>query len=274
MAAAPTAGVLAGGGSAMVHALVQHRPAPSAPPPALASIVDPVQDADGTVRDWRMNLPRLLSQRAESVHDLRHEFVKWRSAFVTESLIGDMATVRAFLQWADHVTDVSALKVIGLGHARIDQKVAPRVAWQAHEAAVACRARGELGLGVMSPMRTGVVRGFVVSDGPVLVLADAHASVTATAAGFEVRDGDAEPLSANGWVVEPDGVTVINDDGQVALRNSLGGRLLAQVAPGVSKAAAAPVPHTSIFSGLLMNLPEMALLAARGRTSLLISTGG
>ena len=258
----------------MVHALVHHRPAPSAPPPTLASIVDPVLDTDGTVRDWRMNLPRLLSQHAESVHDLRHEFVKWRSAFVTESLIGDMATVRAFLQWADHVTDISALKVIGLGHARIDQKVAPRVAWQAHEAAVACRARGELGLGVTSPARTGVVRGFVVSGGPVLVLADAHASVTATTPGFEVRDDGAEPLCARGWVVESDGVTVITEHGQVALGNSLGGRLLAQVAPGVTQASAAPVPLTSIFSGLFVNLPEMALLAARDRTSLLISTGG
>jgi hypothetical protein len=257
----------------MVHALVHHRPAPTAPPSALASIVDPVLDADGAVRDWRMNLPRLLGQRAESVHDLRYEFVKWRSAFVTESLLGDMASVRAFLQWADHVTDVSALKVIALGHARIDQKVAPRVAWQAHEAAVACRARSEFGLGVMSPKRTGVVRGFVVSDAPVLVLADAHASVTATAAGFEVREDDGEPIRARGWVVESDGVTVITDEGQISLRNSLGGRLLAQVAPGVSQASAAPAPLTSVFSGLLVNLPEMALLAARNRTALLISTG-
>lgn len=269
----PTAGVLAAGGSTMVHALVHHQPAPPAPPPVLADVVDPVHDADGRVRDWRMNLPKLLGQRAESVHDIRHEFVKWRSGFVTESLLGDVATVRAFLQWADHVTDISALRVLGLGAARIDQKTAPRVAWQAHEAAGACRARAESGLGVMSPKRTGVVRGFVVSDGPVLALADARASVTATAAGFELREGDAEPLLVHGWVVEPDGVTVITDDGPVSLGNSLGGRLLAQVAPGVSQASAAPVPLTSIFSGLLVHLPEMALLAARDRTSLVISTG-
>jgi hypothetical protein len=126
----------------------------------------------------------------------------------------------------------------------------------------------------MSPKRTGVVRGFVVSDGPVLVLADAHASVSATASGFDVRDDGGVALLAHGWVVEPDGVTVITDDGQVPLGNSLGGRLLAQVAPGVSQASAAPVPLTSVFSGLLVHLPEMALLAARGRTSLLICTGG
>lgn len=256
----------------MVHAVVNHQPAPHSPPPGLADIVDPVPDPNGGVRDWRMNLAKLLGQRAESVHDIRHEFVKWRSGFVTERLLGDVATVRSFLQWGEHVADISALRVLGLGHARIDQKAAPRVAWQAREAAGACRTRKELGIGVMSPKRTGVVRGFMVSGGPVLVLGDGHASVTATAAGFELRDGATE-LLVHGWVVEPDGVTVIGDDRQVALGNSLVGRLLAQVAPGVSQASTAPVPLTSIFSGLLVHLPEMALLAARDRTSLVISTG-
>jgi hypothetical protein len=258
----------------MVHALVHHERAPQVPPSVLADVVDPVHDADGSVRDWRMNVPKLLGQRADSVHGIRHEFVKWRSGFVTERLLGDMATVRAFLQWAARVTDISALKVIGLGQARIDQKVAPRVAWQVHEAAGACRARSETGLGVMSPKRTGVVRGFAVSDGPVVVLADLHTSVSATTSGFELREGGALSLLAHGWLVEPDGVTAITDDGQVPLGNSLGGRLLAQVAPGVSQSSAAPVPLTSIFSGLLVHLPEMALLAARDRTSLLISTRG
>jgi hypothetical protein len=257
----------------MVHALVHHQPAPHSPPPGLVGVVDPVPDPDGGIRDWRMSLPKLLGQRAESVHDIRHEFVKWRSGFVSESLLGDVATVRAFLSWAEHLTDISALKVLGLGHVRIDQKTAPRVAWQAHEAAAACRTRKELGIGVMSPKRTGVVRGFAVGVGPVLVLGAGSASVTATAAGFEVHDGGTE-LLAHGWVVEPDGVTVIGDDGQVGLGNSLGGRLLAQVAPGVSQASAAPVPLSSIFSGLLVHLPEMALLAARDHTSLVISTGG
>ena len=69
------------------------------------------------------------------------------------------------------------------------------------------------------------MRCLVVCDGPVLVLADAHASVSATASGFDVRD-DGAALLAHSWVVEPDGVTVITDDGQVPLGNSFGGRLL------------------------------------------------
>lgn len=271
----PTAGVLAGDGSKMVHALVYHRPAPQAAPPLLAGLVDPIRNDDGTVRDWRLNLPRLLGQRSESVHDLRVEFVKWRSSYVTENLLGDMATVRAFIAWADHCTDCTALHVLRLPHARVDQKTAPKVAWQAHKAAAVCRERGEMGLGIMSPKRTGVVRGFVVADEPVLVLAEEHASVTAVPAGLQVRQvGWAEPVLAHGWFVEPDGVTIISDSGEKPLGNSLAGRLLAQVAPGVSQASAAPVPLTSIFSGLLVNLPDMALLAARSRTSLLISTGG
>ena len=38
----PTHGALAGGGSAMVHALVHHQPAPHSPPPGLAEIVEEV----------------------------------------------------------------------------------------------------------------------------------------------------------------------------------------------------------------------------------------
>src|SRR5882762_8212054 len=159
-ATTPTVGVLAAGGSTMVHALVHHQPAPLAPPPALADVVDPVHDVDGRVRDWRMNLPKLLGQRAESVHDIRHEFVKWRSGFVTESLLGDVATVRAFLQWADPVTDISALRVLGLGAARIDQKTAPRVAWSSDRSELPpgpapagrrCRSRGRPTAGRRAP---------------------------------------------------------------------------------------------------------------------------
>src|SRR2546430_13257470 len=90
----PTQGVLAGGGSTMMHALVYHQPAPHSPPPGLADVVDPVPDPDGGIRDWRMSLPKLLGQRAESVHNIRHEFVKWRSPRLSPSPIGDSAPER------------------------------------------------------------------------------------------------------------------------------------------------------------------------------------
>lgn len=273
-AATPMTGILASGGSTMVHALVYHQQTPQVPPESLVGVVDPIRNDDGSVRDWRLSVPRLLGQRVEPVYDIKDEFVKWRTGFVTERLLGDVATVRAFLQWAEHLTDITALRVICLPHARIDQKRAPRVAWQAHEAAAACRARAEKGLGVTSPTRTGVVRGFVVGPTPLLVLGQENASVFAVPAGFELHDNDAPVLLVHGWLVRTDGITVITDNREVALGNSLGGRLLAQVAPGVSQASAVPVPLTSIFSGLLVHLPELALLAARNGTSLLISAGG
>src|SRR5689334_9590291 len=98
-------GVLAGAGSAMVHALVYTGAVPHEPPAELADVAAAVVDDDGAVRDWKVDLTTLLRDHDAHVHDLSRAFTEWRSSFVTESVIGDVATVRAFMLWADPLAD-------------------------------------------------------------------------------------------------------------------------------------------------------------------------
>lgn len=262
----------------MVHALVFHHPTPQTPPDSLAEFVDHVSDDNGEFSDWRLSLRTLLAHRDDHVHDLWSAFATWRRTFVAERLLGDVALVKAFLRWADHVTDATALHPLNLPKARIDPKTAPRVAWQVHEAETACRTRGEMGVGITIPERTGLVRGFVLSEEPLLLLADRGAAVSAVRHGLVVSDPSAQELpsslTVHGWTVESDGITAITDEGPVALGNSRGARLLAAVAPGVTKASVGPVPLTSVFSGLCLALRESAQLAGSDHVPLWIRRGG
>ena len=90
----------------------------------------------------------------------------WRGSYVTERLIGGVATVRAFIDWADRHCDVSALHGLRLAEAHFSPHSVMRVARQASEAADLCRRLGESGLGLLGGERLGLVRGFVTSGGP------------------------------------------------------------------------------------------------------------
>lgn len=273
----PSAGVLARGGSAMVHALVYHHPTPQVPPVWFEELADPIFDAEGKILDWQLSLRKLLANRDEHVHDVWSTFSTWRRTFVADHLLGDRATVRAFLRWADRVSDVSTLHALNLENACIEAKVTPRLAWQVLQAETVCRQRGELGLGVSVPQHPGLVRGFVVEDEPLLVLGDRDAQVTAVRSGLVVRDPSLPEvpgeLLVHGWVVDAEGVTAITDEGPVALGHSSGGRLLSQVAPGVAHAAVGPAPLTAVFSVLLVALRDSAQLASSDRVPLYIRTG-
>ena len=275
----PTSGVLAGGGSGMVRALVYYHAVPENVPSTLRDVVEPVHDIDGSLRDWRLHLPSLLGgQSADTgVHDLRRLFVDWRSGYVTDSLLGDVATVRAFVRWGDRLLDISALHILNLPECRIDAKTAPRVAFQAREAAKLARSSHEQCLAITSPQRTGIVRGFVLADIPLVVLESERARICATRQGlklFSMRHGEpeGEPTTVHGWVVGTDGVTVYSDSGEVALGGSAHGRLLANVAPGVYQASVGMVPLTSLFSGLFVSLPDMCMLTVRNGTSMIVTS--
>lgn len=281
----PSAGVLARGGSAIVHALVYHHPTPQHAPASFENLIDaiPADDASGAggggggIRDWQLSLRKLLAHRGDHVHDVWTAFETWRRTYVAERLVGDVATVRAFLAWGDKVTDVTALHPLNLGTARIDAKVAPRVAWQVLQAETTCVQGGYVGLGVSAPQRAGVVRGFVTGDEPLLLLADGDASVSAVRSGLEVVDPTLTSLPGgllvHGWVVGADGVTAISDEGPVELGTSVGGRLLAQVAPGVAQASVGPVSLGAVFAPLFLALRESAQLAASDHVPLYIRTG-
>jgi hypothetical protein len=270
-------GILSGDGTAMVHALVFHHPTPQQPPELLTELVDPIHDQNGRIQDWQLSMRKLLAHRDEHVHDVWSTFGTWRRTYVADRVIGDVATVRAFMAWADSVRNVQTLHPLNLGDACIDAKTVPRVAWEVHEVELACRARADVGLGISVPQRPGLVRGFVVSDEPLLVLAEKGASVSAVRTGLAVRQTEShdapEVLLVHGWVVDADGVTAISDEGPVPLGGTAGGRLLTRIAPGVANASVGPAPLASVFSGLMLGLRESAQLATSDHIPLWIRRG-
>ncbi len=278
VAPSPSAGILAGDGAAMVHAFVYHHAVPQQPPADFADLAEPIRSADGSVQDWQLSMRKLLAHRDAPVHDVWARFAAWRRTYVAERVVGDRATVRAFLAWADHRTDVSSLHVLDLHTGRVEPAITPTVAFQVGEAEAACRAADETGLGVSVPQRPGLVRGFLVGDEPVLLLADGRGSaVSAVPAGIDLVDpalpGGPAHLLVHGWLTTPDGVTAVTDEGPVELGASSGGRLLAAVAPGCAQVAVAPAPLASIFGPLFLGLREAATMASADLLPLYVRTG-
>jgi hypothetical protein len=257
-------GVLADGGTAVVRLFVFTRPVPQQAPPQLASLLEPERRHDGTVVDWHFS--------ADATPADRERLRAWRSSYVAERLIGDVATVRAFIDWADRHCDVSALHGLRLAEAHFSPHSVMRVARQASEAADLCRRLGENGLGLLGGERLGLIRGFVTSLGPVNVLTDRHASVTASTAGLTVYDSIAGKSNVTGWREDERGVVATTPDGEVALDNGHAARLLQKMAPGYESVTVHPVPLTRIFAELIGFLPEMAREAANSHTELLAHT--
>jgi hypothetical protein len=257
-------GVLADGGTALVRLFVFTRPVPQQAPPQLASLLEAERRHDGSVVDWHFRSEASLAD----IERLR----VWRSSYVTERLIGDVATVRAFIDWADRHCDVSALHGLRLAEAHFSPHTVMRVARQASEAADLCRRLGENGLGLLGGERLGLVRGFVISGGPVNVLTDRHASVTASGDGLTVHDNIAGKFNVTGWREDERGVVATTPKGEVTLRNGHAARLLQKMAPGYESVTVHPVPLTRIFAELIGFLPEMAREAANSHTELLAHT--
>lgn len=277
VAPSPTAGILAADGSAMVHALVYHHAVPQVPLEEFADFVEPIRTEEGQVQDWHLSMRKLLAHRDAPVHELWTAFGAWRRSYVKERVVGDLATVHAFLAWADHRTDVSALHVLNLRNARVEAGLTPTVAFQVGEAEAACRAARDTGLGVTTPQRPGLVRGFCLGDEPLLLLADRGTAVSAVRGGLDLVDptlaGGPEHLLVHGWVVASDGVTAVADEGTVELGTARGGRLLAQLAPGCEHVAVLEVPLLSVFGPLLLALREAATTASADLLPLYVRTG-
>jgi len=258
-------GVLADGGTALVRLFVFTRPVPQQAPPQWASLLEAERRHDGTVVDWHFS--------AEASPADRERLRAWRGGYVTERLIGDVATVRAFIDWADQRCDVSALHGLRLAEAHFSPHSVMRVARQASEAADLCRRLGENGLGLLGGERLGLVRGFVTSGGPVNVLTDRHASVIASADGLTVYDDHiAGKFNVTGWREDERGVVATTAEGEVALGTGHAAHLLQKMAPGYESVTVHPVPLTRIFAELIGFLPEMAREAANSHTELLAHT--
>jgi hypothetical protein len=260
----PQLPMLAGDGPVLIHATVSHHPTPQSAPPNLESFVSPIRDADGSVKDWRLN--------DEGVAATRTEFSRWHDGFVSEAVVGDVATVRALRSWGRGRVELSELGILQLPHARVSSRHARKMAWQLHSAAEECAKANQLGLGVSSSEHAGLARGFVCQEGPLMLLTEGNAWVAATPAGLLVHT-DENPdttLLVHGWSALDGHVSVITDDGEVDLHKSRAGKLLTRVAPGLESAVVRQVPLTTIFAGLFVTLADMALMAALGNTALRI----
>jgi hypothetical protein len=253
-------GVLAGGGTAVVRLFVFNRPAPQEPPIQWSGVLEPEKRADGTIVDWRLVGP-LPPEEWERLRN-------WRSGYVTERMIGDVATVRAFIDWADRHCDVSALHGLRLLEAHFSTKSVMRVARQTTEAGNVCRSRGDMGVGLFGGERGGLIRGFDTSEGPVTVLADRYASVTANSDRLTVLDSQAGRLHVTEWQTADNEVMVQTPNGDVSLGNGHAAALLRKTAPGFETVSVRSVPLTRIFAELLGYLPEMAREAANSHAEL------
>jgi hypothetical protein len=260
--------MLAGDGPTLIHAAVAHDPAPQAAPASLEGMVVPVRDPNGVVRDWRL--------ASEEQSRVREEFARWHEGFVTEAVVGDVSTVRCLRGWGRGRVNLSELGVLQLPHARISPRHARKLAWQLHVAAEECAKDQAYGVGVSAADRSGLVRGFVSQQGPLMLLAEGAAWIAASPNGLVVHT-DAAPdqtLLVRGWLVRDGKVTALTDDGEIELGTSVAGKLLIKVAPGLSDAVVRQVPLTTVFAGMFVTLADMALLAALGNTQLLVDRAG
>lgn len=119
---------LPGGSANPSHATVwlsvHLRPIPQGAPPGLRDRLRAVHDADGQVVDW---VPAGTGTDDTSTVASMHD---WRRIWCDERAVGDRETVGAFLVWAGHRTDISALGVLRLARAEIAADHLPAMCWQ------------------------------------------------------------------------------------------------------------------------------------------------
>ena len=268
----PPVGVLSAGGDAMMHVLACTASFPTTLPDRWRDLAAPVRDNRDRLIDWRLRPG--VNRDTGALAAEEDEFRSWRAQFQTERLIGDVATVRAFLDWAVSRLDVSALHPLRLAEGRIDPHDLSRAAWQASKAAALCRASGDLGVGVFAAHRDGMLRGFDCSQDEVTVLANDAATVRAVAEGLRVTcaSHDSE-ISVTGWQLNADGVQLTTTTGESVQADHGLARLLGAVSIGVSPAAVRPVPLSRVFSGVTSGIAEIARLGDVRHTPLLFSTG-
>ena len=257
-------GILDNGGTATTRLFVFTGRVPQEAPKQWADVLEAERHADGSVADWH-----LVGAVDPST---RQQLRDWRAKFVTERLIGDVATIRGFLAWADKHCDVAALHGLRLAEAHFSPHTVMRVGRQAAEAASTCQQRADVGLGLFGGQRNGLIRGFATCDGPVTVLADKRARVVATADALEVTDPVAGAVQVSGWRTDEDGTVVTTPDGELSLGTGPAAQLLAKAAPGYDEVRVGPVPLSRVFAELFGYLPEMAREAANSHTELLAHT--
>lgn len=280
--------MLAGGGGKRLRALVYHSPTPEIVPAALRSFLVPVHDDLGDPVDWAVDPVRLRTAVSEdparTVPELYALYRQWRSGYVTDEALCDMATVRAFLDWSDGVCDSSAVRALLDAPVRIDPATATRFAGQLADAGRMLRVRNEFGVGLSDPGGSGLLRGFVSGSGMVTVMSMPGAALRVqegrlyldrtrlSAVTDDPSSTAASAVEVTGWVLDGEGIMLSTPAGPVPVEDDAA-LLFKQVAGNVTRVAVHEAPLTSVFAGLTVTGAGMALTAARSARTLVIAYG-
>jgi hypothetical protein len=254
-------GVLSKGGGAMVHLLISDPAFVHALPQRWQAHVAAVRDNHGELIDW-LPVPGLAA-------DEREQFLRLRGAYQQERLIADVATVRAFLRWADRHMDVCVLHVLRLPLGRIEPHDLAKACWQATTAGRLARAEAG-GVGVFAAGRPGLLRGFATST---TLIAAADTSCEVRDGQLWVTSGSVHELPVSGWVTDAEGVQLTGLDGSSVHADRRLARLLETVSMGTRAVDVRSISLGQVFAGITSGVAEMARLAESRQRPLLINSG-
>lgn len=259
-------GTHAGLGGCTVWARVYTAPAPFTPPAHLRERVREVLDLSGARRDW---LP--VSERDSATTAALRQ---WRSTYVLERAVGDLATVRSFLSWARRRSDVSALLEAGAGTPfPLESARATRALAQLQVAAALARMDQAPAFGLVRDEGSGLARSFVHDGADEVVLAGDGVALSLTTDGLVLarEEGAGTGLHVAGsgsrtevleWRQLGDGLHVRDGQGWRLLPDEQGAALLVALLPGAGHVRVVKAPVTSAYASLLTRLPEVLTHAA------------
>jgi len=185
--------------------------------------------------------------------------------------------IRAFAAWAERYCGPDNLRTLTLPHVEIGHRASLHLAWRLGELAARCRAGGEYGVGLRTPERAGLIRGFRAAPGDAELLRQGSAAVLATGSGTEsglaVTDPDRGigPAQVRGWRVSDGTVRIATERAALAVDHRGIGGLLVQLAPGHDEVRVEAATLSAVFAGAFGDPREMAQLAERTRRSLTLS---
>ncbi len=263
--AAPIAGLLANGGARPLYLSVCGSAVPPEPPEGLRGTVVPVHDDDGTLVDWRLPDSAAESQAA---------FRTWRHGFTEERFIGEKAFVQAFLGWAHHQVNVTALRALLEETRYINFSTALRARSQVANVRRLVSDAGDEGFGIFAPPdHHSPARALLPAQSPTTILATGRSRVTARSDGVilhqHASDGSGTRLNLKEWRLHGDGADVTVADGtSVRLTDPDSLLLLQSLGRKSAVAALRRAPLHTLAAPVLLALSDVTALAVNGRSGI------
>lgn len=267
---APITGTLSGTGADLLRVTVYIGQVPVRPPASLKGLLSPIYDDAGHLHDWRLD-PAHAERHVETAD--YGVFRVWRSSYACEHFIGERALVQAFLDWAAMHCDVSALQILRLPKAHVDFRKAFQMRLQVDQARKVIEATHELAIGVFANTGRSATRALIPTDPPTTLLAIGGTAVSVGSDGLQLR-GDLDAVSIHSWYATDDGIVAITDDGELALGNEAGARLLQILGRHTPHAEIRKSPMSSLLAQVLIFLKDAAQMGGETNAGLYIRSTG